>query len=192
MDHEAFEQPLPVCDLTKCRATCCHDGVILSEEEADILSKLGGGEGIELMQNGRNKTRTVPAGSDQVALDFPAHFQKTRCVFLDDQHRCSWQLKAVEEKKHPWYYKPSSCWLHPLLISRKDGRPFLTLLSRANDDQAFATHTPCGKYQQGAPPARESLAMELRMLGDLSGRDFYGELNAPSGFSSRANENTSG
>jgi hypothetical protein len=28
------------------------------------------------------------------------------------------------------------------------------------------------------------LAMELRMLGDLSGRDFYGELNAPPGFSS--------
>ena len=39
VDHDAFEKPLPVCELAKCRATCCHDGVILSAEEARVLSR---------------------------------------------------------------------------------------------------------------------------------------------------------
>ena len=44
VDHAAFEQMLPICELSKCRATCCHDGVILSSEEADIMSFLGAGD----------------------------------------------------------------------------------------------------------------------------------------------------
>ena len=44
----------------------------------------------------------------------------------------------------------------------------------------------------GAPPARESLKMELEMLGLISGRNFHGELNGPPGFLSEANDITSG
>ena len=39
VDHEAFEMPLPLCQLSECRATCCHDGVMLSKEEADFISE---------------------------------------------------------------------------------------------------------------------------------------------------------
>jgi len=190
VDHAAFEVPLAICQLNKCRATCCHDGVILSKEEAQVLGQEG--EGIIELSDGRFKTATVSAHSWELADDFAAHFPKTRCLFLDHEHRCQWQLKAVEEGKHPWYYKPTSCWLHPLLLKRESDRPVLTIVSRERDVAGFASFTSCGKAALGAPPAREALAMELKMLGEISGRDFYRELNAPPGFSSPANEMTSG
>ncbi len=190
IDHAGFEPPLAVCELRKCRATCCHDGVILSKEEAEVLGHEE--EGIIELPDGRFKTATVSADSLELADGFPAQFPKTRCVFLDQEHRCKWQLKAVEEGKHPWYYKPISCWMHPLLLKRESGRPILTIVSREEDSAGFASFTPCGKAGLGAAPAREALEMELKMLGEISGRDFYRELNAPPGFSSLANESTSG
>ena len=39
-DHEVFQMPLKVCELTRCRATCCHDGVYLSPEEKDTLARV--------------------------------------------------------------------------------------------------------------------------------------------------------
>jgi len=192
LDHDAFERRLPICELTKCRATCCHDGVILSEEEAGILSSLGGAEGIVTMSDGRKKTATKDAVSEDLANDFPNHFSKTRCVFLDDSHRCQWQLRAVAEGRHPWFYKPTSCWLHPVLLTKREGRPLITIRAREDDETGFASHTPCGRVTEGAPPAWKSLAMELKMLGDISGRDFYSQMNAPPGFSVETNDCNSG
>ena len=37
IDYEAFETELRPCELDRCRATCCHDGVYLSQEEAEGL-----------------------------------------------------------------------------------------------------------------------------------------------------------
>ena len=188
LDHDAFERPIPVCELTKCRATCCHDGVVLSDEEARVLNGLGAGDDLKLRSDGVWKTRTVAASEDEMAEDFPGHFPKTRCVFLDEEHRCRWQLRAVEEGKHPWFYKPTSCWMHPVLIARRDGRPVITIRSRSGDEEGFASHTPCGRGEEGAAPAWESLAMELKMLGEMSGRDFYSQMKAPPGFSVSTNE----
>ncbi|YCM44205.1 DUF3109 family protein [Verrucomicrobiaceae bacterium 227] len=179
VDHEAFERGLSVCDLTSCRATCCHDGAILSDEEASILSGLDDREGIETLANGQKKTRTVPAGAGELAEDFPEHFLKTRCVYLDGQDRCSWQLRAVEEGKHPWFYKPTSCWMHPVLLTQREQRPVLTILSRDDDRQGFASHTPCGQVRSCQKPSRLALGMELEMLEAISGRGFSKELNAP-------------
>lgn len=190
VDHRAFEMPLPVCELAKCRATCCHDGVILSPEEAEVLSRES--EGVIELEDGRFKTEIVAASSDRLAENFPDHFPKTHCVFLDEQHRCLWQLRAIKEGKHPWFYKPTSCWMHPLILRNEAGRPLLTLLSRDQDKAGFATFTPCGRSEASAPPARESLKMELEMIGAISGRKFYSELNGPPGFSSEANDITSG
>ncbi len=179
VDHVAFEKSFPLCDLTQCRATCCHDGVILSEEEFQKLREYGGGEGLTTLTDGRRKTRTVKASAEELAEDFPPHFPGTRCVFLDEQHRCQWQLRAVEEGRHPWYYKPTSCWMHPVLLKKQDGRPLLTVVSREQDEGGFASHTPCGRETAGALPGREALKIELEMLGAISGRDLFGELNAP-------------
>ena len=190
VDHHAFEEPLPVCELAKCRATCCHDGVILSPEEAEVLRR--DCEGVIELEDGRLKTETVATSSDRLADDFPGHFPKTRCVFLDEKHRCLWQIRAIKEGKHPWFYKPTSCWMHPLILKTEAGRPLLTLLSRNEDEVGFATFTHCGRSKVGAPPARESLKMELEMIDTISGRNFYGELNGPPGFLSEANDITSG
>lgn len=181
VDHSAFEILLPLCELSKCRATCCHDGVILSPEEAGLLGELS--TGVTRLPDGRFKTETVKAPDSQLADDFPPHFPKTRCVFLDDEHRCRWQLKALQEGKHPWFYKPISCWMHPIILKNEGDRPLLTVISREQDQARFPSHTPCGRAQEGVSPARESLKMELMMLKEISGRDFYGELNAPPGFS---------
>lgn len=173
---------MALCDLTKCRATCCHDGVILSDEEARILQNEG--SGVVRQADGRHRTRTVVADREElVAENFPAHFPRTRCVFLDSEHRCHWQSRAVREGRFPWYYKPISCWMHPLILRTEDERPILTVLSQKEDKKRFASLTPCGRQAHEGVAAREVLRRELEMLGALSGRDFYRELNAPPGFS---------
>ncbi|MGC6425519.1 MAG: hypothetical protein ACON5H_00820 [Akkermansiaceae bacterium] len=175
VDHAAFEIPLPLCQLQECRATCCHDGVVVSDEEAEVL-----GEGVIELADGRKKTQTVEATDDQLPRNFPGHFPRTRCLFLDEQHRCRWQIRSMEEGKHPWFYKPISCWMHPLLVSHREGRPLLTVRHPESDETDFASYTPCGKLTAGAAPARITLQMELEMLAKISGRDFLSELNAPS------------
>mgnify|MGYP005847313993 CR=1 FL=1 len=182
VDHEAFERPMKPCRLTVCRATCCHDGVVLSAEEAGYLSGEAEGEGVIRTREGKWRTEVRSAGPGELAADFPAHFPRTRCHFLDEQHRCRWQLKSVAEGRHPWFYKPISCWMHPLVLQEEGGRPVLTVVSREEDRDGFASHTPCGAVQEGGVAARECLRAELDMLGEISGRDFYGELNAPPAF----------
>lgn len=190
LDHEAFTMPLRVCELSACRATCCHDGVFLdAEQEAGIagvagrLEKYGfhRGEWRE-RRGGRVKTATVGAGEGMLAEGFPAHFPRTRCVFLDDGHRCLLQRLAVDEGRHPWWWKPVSCWMHPLLLRRRDGRPWLTLARPGRGPAArdgypgFGSFTPCGMPCAGGEPAWRALRGELEMLGRIGGRDLVGEL----------------
>ena len=59
--------------------------MILSSEEAEVLGR--DSEGIIELGDGRLKTETVVVPSDRLADDFPGHFPKTRCVFLDEKHR---------------------------------------------------------------------------------------------------------
>ena len=34
---EALEPPLRVCERARCRATCCHDGVVLWDDEVRVI-----------------------------------------------------------------------------------------------------------------------------------------------------------
>jgi hypothetical protein len=196
LDHEAFQMPLKVCELTRCRATCCHDGVYLSDEEAvvvagqvdeksDLLANYGWHRSSWMeTRDGRTKTRTIEAGEGGLATDFPAHFPRTRCVFLDEEHRCVLQRLAVDEGRHPWWWKPVSCWLHPLLLRHAaDGRPLLTLARPEGDPAAregypgFGSHTPCGMERADGIPAWQALRGELELLGRIGGRDLVTELS---------------
>ncbi len=188
LDHEAFAMPLRVCELAKCRATCCHDGVFLDAGQengiADVVDRLAkyGFHRSEWREtrNGRAKTATVP--DDDPAPDFPEHFPRTRCAFLDDRHRCLLQRLSVDEGRHPWWWKPVSCWMHPLLLRRRDGRPWLTLARPADDPAAapgypgFGAFTPCGVPCPDGEPAWRTLRAELDLLGRIGGRDLVGEL----------------
>jgi hypothetical protein len=197
VDHEAFEKPLKICELADCRATCCHDGVYLEIEERDILAEViatraerlatydwNEPEIFQQMDDGRWKSVTLPDPAP--AQKFPAHFPKTRCVFLDSGHRCVLQRLAMDEGRHPWFWKPVSCWMHPLLLKpgHPGGRPELTLATPENDPAAhsgypgFSAFTPCGIPCKSGPPAHQTLAPELDLLGRIAGRDLIRELAA--------------
>lgn len=204
VDHDAFERKIRPCELERCRATCCHDGVYLSAEEAvaikEMVSKHGEalkGHGLSLPKDvlaescgGKIKTATRPAKQGELAEDYPAHFPKTRCVFLDREGRCGIQLLSMEQGREAWFDKPLTCWIHPIVIlpvNRERLRPVVTLVSPENDPQkkegypGFASCTHCGRPAEGdkkARQAREVLAAELEMLGKISGRDILAELNA--------------
>ena len=193
LDHDAFSMPLKVCELASCRATCCHDGVFLDREQVAVIGGIvDAGRldryGIDLSGwretvGGRVKTSTLEASAAELADGFPPHFPRTRCVFLDADHRCVLQRVAVDSEMHPWWWKPVSCWMHPLLFRRRaDGRPVLGL-ARAGDDPAeragypgFGSCTPCGMPAEGGEPAWKVLRGELGLLGRIGGRDLIREL----------------
>ncbi len=196
LDTASFSRPLQRCDLTECRGTCCYDGVYVNQEEAEVLRKTaksaidffknvgisdledpiveGTWEGAKLGQ----KTATVAFPFSKVVPEFPKHFQDTRCVFLTSDARCSLQLLAVSEGRHPWYYKPITCWLHP--ITMRAGA--INLPSKETDPHITATYpgfvsaSPCGGVCKKGPPASETLKEEVDFLGKIIGRNLLAEI----------------
>ena len=206
LDHDAFAVKLKACELSRCRATCCHDGVYLSKEESDGVERLLADYGEKLssyglslpsepiisVRGGRSlKTATRIAEPDELAKDYPLHFPRTRCVFLDREGRCGIQRLSMELGHLPWYDKPLTCWIHPIVIlpeSRQRSRSVVTLVSPENDPQkstadpeaypGFASCTHCGRPDEEGEKASAVLASELEMLSAISGRDLLSELNA--------------
>ena len=192
VDHEALERPLRACDLARCRATCCHDGVVLGSEEADEIRRVvaahaevlgryawtGDADEVVVEEAGVLRTARRTAEDGELAEDFPDHFPRTRCVLLDSGHRCVLQRLAIEQGKHPWFWKPVSCWMHPVLVKsdRPGGRPVLTVLGPREDQWRFASCTHCGREERGGARAAVVLGDELEMLGKLGGRNLLGEV----------------
>jgi len=190
VDSAAFERRMKRCELARCRATCCHDGVVVGGDEVSgILGLVGrehgrlGGYGWKRppdgrcfrAEAGRMRTATRPAAPDELAEDFPAHFPRTRCVFLDREHRCVLQRLAVDVGRHPWFWKPISCWMHPLVLrpaGADRARPLLTVPGPDDDRNRFGSCTHCGRTEPDGEAACTVLAEELQMLEALSGRRF--------------------
>src|SRR5579863_8288404 len=124
---------LKPCDIAKCEAMCCHDGVYLSAIEERRLRQIVDGTPelrrrlpaeyvIDGWWNGRllgRKTATRPHAYRNP--DWPAHFPRTRCVFADEAGLCELQKLGLQRKHHPWRYKPFTCWMFPL--DEADGKP---------------------------------------------------------------------
>lgn len=135
-------------------------------------------------EDGRGKSVTQEVAREDLPEDFPVHFPQTRCVFLDTQHRCVLQRLAMDEGLHPWWWKPVSCWMHPLVLvpGLRGGRPVLKVPGLGGDPSAragyagFASCTPCGMASAGGPSAAAVLKEELELLGKIGRRDFLGEL----------------
>lgn len=212
LDHTAFQQPLLPCSLSKCKATCCYDGVYVGAEEREMIKILlereepkgtwnryglkdaqGDSLTVENIfmtdEHGREKTAVRKADAGELPEDFPTHFNRTRCVFLDSEGRCAFQRLAVEEGRAPWFYKPLTCWIHPIALAPPEDsatRATLTLYNnetdphRSEDYPGFCSFTLCGKIASGeAPPAAETLSDELELLSAISERDLMKELNTP-------------
>lgn len=198
IDHRAFETLLRPCEMSRCKATCCYDGVHISEEEAehirgvvrDGLVGLAGlldADGVIVKTDKGQKTATRLAEAGELAEDFPEHFPKTRCVFLDREGYCGLQKKAMSENLDPWLHKPLTCWMHPLVLvpaGKWEERPVLTIVNAENDPQksgdyaGYASCTHCGRGDAAGEPAWQVLEAELKRLGEICGRDIYRELSA--------------
>ncbi len=207
IDHAALARPLSRCDLGRCRGTCCHDGVYLDRDEVEVLTgllrdhrdrieALGAPLPAEPIVRGEwrgyvsgPKTATRAEPMSERAENYPAHFPDTACVFLLPDARCALQQFAVEQGLDPWYYKPATCWLHPLAIEQPDDGPVtLTLHDLESDPQrfpdydGFGSRTPCGvSPAAGGQPAWQVLAPELARLGEIGGRDLLEEIRRQHG-----------
>ena len=206
IDHQALWRHLQPCDLGRCRGTCCHDGVYLDPDEAPVLEALVDQARSEIESTGVSlpespivsgswrgtvsgpKTATRPEPMAERAEAYPAHFPDTACVFLLPDARCALQQLAVDRGLDPWYYKPATCWLHPLSIEaplRPGGPSRLTLHTPQSDPQrlpdydGFTSRTPCGTIRtDSGRPAWQVLRAELDRLGRIGGRDLIGEIEA--------------
>jgi len=155
------------CDLNKCEARCCYDGVYLTPDDeiriksaiglcADFFSFLPIFPIVESSWRDHGsgmKTSTRPW--DYVSPDFPPHFSKTRCVFAISDGRCSLQIFAIQRGEHPWSYKPTACWMHPLRLG--SGGLVPPSISQDNDPDSYddypgyVTYTPCARLSNDAP-----------------------------------------
>jgi hypothetical protein len=178
---------------------CCYDGIYLSAEEAAVVTELARtqanffrGVGLDLPRrvviNGSwenlvsgPKTAVTARPFSQQVEGFPAHFNDTACVFLLRDGRCGLQVFSEACGKHPWYYKPTGCWLHPLTTDYND-RPGLGMHDETTDPcrlphyDGFCARTLCGRTAEEGPPAHELLREELEFLGRIAGRALFAEI----------------
>ncbi len=196
---ESLRRPLPRCDLAVCKGMCCHDGVYLSDEEAEVIAGLALNEaeffrGLGLILAGSvvvdgnflglvsgPKTATVPRVWRERVPDYPAHFADTACCFLLPDGRCSLQVLSEARGHHRWYYKPTGCWLHPLVTDFSPGAPLGLHDDRSDPFRVpgypgFVSRTVCGRCCATGPPACATLEDELTFLGAIVGRQFVSEL----------------
>ncbi len=168
---------LSACDLNRCQAQCCYDGVYLREGEEEKLKRIvaGAPEFFDLPDewivdgywkgafDGR-KTATRP--HQFTSPDVPAHLDETRCVFCDNDHKCRLQRLAVERGVHKWAYKPRACWLFPL--TEREGELLPPPGPGAPDPDDLGPDYPgyvkfvgCGRHRQNGQRWSESLAEEI-------------------------------
>lgn len=126
-DHLPDTPKMSPTSCLNCDNRCCYDGVYVTYAEEkrireyialhkeeftaipdDFLEK---GEWEFLF--GGNRTIRVPHEYNR--SDYPAHFEKTICVFALPDGSCSLQRSAVKNGLHPWSIKPELCWEFPLI-----------------------------------------------------------------------------
>lgn len=149
------------CDYKKCQAMCCYDGVYLQDGEAEVIQNV-----VEanpeyfsfvpeeyIVPGNWNGTvsgqKTAVRAHAYTRFDYPAFFNKTRCVFAKEDGSCSLQSFAMENHLPPYSFKPLACQVFPL--ETKNGR-FLTPCRSCDKGKYFIglsypgydNYTPCG------------------------------------------------
>jgi hypothetical protein len=197
IDTQEFQRKLARCSLSTCRGTCCYDGASVDEDTANLVQQLSSERAADFRAMGLSlpeavivksqwhgvtgkKTATRPFPFRSLVPDYPSHFNETACVFLLDDGRCGLQVLSEQDGKHPWYYKPFTCWLQPIKISNsgihlynEETDPF-----KFPDYDGFVTKTHCGRTSDCGLPAIEVLKEEMQFLGKLLNRDFSAEENS--------------
>ena len=194
-----FERKLSRCSLT-CKGMCCYGGVSVDRDTAEVLQQLATERKSDFEQMGLtlpdqvvaptewhgvvgNITALKPRPFRSMVEGYPQHFDETACVFLMDDARCGLQVLAGIDGKHPWYYKPFSCWLLPIKLWEgairlfdRTSDPFLY-----RDYDGFISRTFCGRTDECGSPAAEVFKPELEFLGQILNRDLPTEATNISG-----------
>lgn len=198
IDGRSFDRRLARCDISQCRGMCCYDGVHVSRESATIIlsvverhADVFRNLGLELParvivegewageKSGPKTAVTARAFSTSVE-GYPKHFADTACVFLTGDGRCGLQALSECLGLHPWYYKPVSCWLHPIKLGR-EGEASLVVRSEETDPYRLPDYpgydavTFCGRTRPEGIPAAKLLSEELAYLSRIVGRDLLAE-----------------
>jgi hypothetical protein len=191
-----FERKLSRCSLDGCHGMCCYGGVSVDDSTAAVLQKLATDRASDFRNmeldlpakvvgptewrgTPGNITALKPRPFRSLMRDYPAHFEETACVFLMNDSRCGLQVLANRDGKHPWYYKPFSCWLLPIKIWKSEIHLYTdeTDPFRFPDYEGFTSRTCCGRTSESGLSAAEVLKPELEYLGRLLGRDLVAEAN---------------
>ncbi len=204
VDVPSFRRALRRCDISHCQGMCCYDGVYVSQLSAETLMRIArreaasfAGLGLDLpdrvivdgdwkWKKGGLKTAVRPRPFSRTVQGFPSHFRDTACVFLAPDGRCSLQLLSVQQGRHPWYYKPVKCWMHPITIEGEE-ETRIVLHSVETDPfrflgyEGFVSQIFCGRTCVGGAPASAVLRDELEFLSRIVGRDFVSEALARPG-----------
>jgi hypothetical protein len=195
IDPNEFQRRITRCSLDICRGMCCYDGASIDEETGAEIQKLATERrsdftamGLDLPStvvekkewNGVMGTKTAvrPFPFRSAVKGYPAHFNETACVFLLKDGRCGLQILSEQDGKHPWYYKPFTCWLQPIKLPESAIRlcDETTDPNRLPDYDGFVIRTFCGRTETCGRPAAEVLKEELDFLGRLLNRDLLTEL----------------
>jgi hypothetical protein len=196
LDAREFTRKISRCSLETCRGTCCYDGASVDDDTAEVVQQLSSVRASDFASMGlvlprevvetsewkgkvgkKTATRKFPFRS--LVKDYPPHFNETACVFLLDDGRCGLQILSEKDGKHPWYYKPFTCWLQPIKISDSGIHLYdeATDPFKFSDYDGFVSKTHCGRTSVCGAPAAEVLKQELGFLGKLLDRDLLAEMN---------------
>jgi Protein of unknown function (DUF3109) len=200
VDRREFERRLTRCKLADCHGVCCHDGVPVDDDTARSIESLARTRAADFNEMGlsmpeevivENQWQGVVSKKTAVrsfafrsrVAGYPSHFPETACVFLLDDGRCGLQILAQRDDKHPWYYKPFACWLHPIKITGSAIHLYdeTSDPNRYPDYDGFVCRTFCGRTAKDGSAAGDLLEDELRYLGRILGRDLLAELAAGHG-----------
>jgi len=198
VDAGSFKRLVARCEISACRGMCCYDGVYVSRESAAVIEGLVRDEaeffaGLGLHLPGRLivegtwpwkpgglKTAVRAHAFSTTVKGFPPHFADTACVFLTEGGYCSLQLLSLHLGRHPWYYKPVKCWMHPITLEG-DMQSVLLLHNERTDPyrlpgyDGFVSQIFCGRTRPGGAPASTVLAEELIFLSWIVERDLLAE-----------------
>ena len=178
LDVRSLRRPMTRCALEQCKGMCCYDGVYLHDDEPTRLQTLAAQEteffqtiGLDLPARvvvesawrgviAGPKTAVKPANLSERVPGFPAHFANSACVFHLDDGRCGLQLLSLAHGKHPWFYKPTTCWLRPLMLlpGRRRCSPCPTQprirITMPITLAISASRSADGRWRVGGPPMR--------------------------------------
>ena len=121
------EPKVSVTSCLNCDNRCCYDGVYVTYAEEEKIKRhiqkfsedfkhvpsdfLENGDW-EFLFGGK---RTKRVFHEYLRDDYPAHFEKTICIFALEDGSCSLQRSAIKHHMHPWSVKPELCWEFPLI-----------------------------------------------------------------------------